>query len=257
MIFKDKIETFLHTRAGLDPSDIGYALTTIVTVKYLTVLTFVAGGVRFRPLNRIFRNVGDRTKTAFNKSLAKNVKSNTLYATMGRAVATSKKGFQDMSKRQHPNNVITHKVSMPNTSFEWAGLKYRKYSDQLSEKVSANKTFVKISKMLGYDPRSFAVGFTEGLILYKATVLVHFPLELYIIVKYFQWRRRKNLGLETKAGTVKNGVKLIRRETVNIKDLVTLGGMVYDNEYDGKEPGIEGGGKEAREVKNDLEQVPT
>jgi hypothetical protein len=259
MIYQEKIETFLKERAGLDPTDLSLALTTIISVKYATFFLFVAGGVRYRPLGKLFANVGRRTKRKFGEALERDVENKSWTAEFRRSVKTNAQAFKGSTPKAPPTPPLPLQ-SAPNSfssrAFEWVGLKYRHYSVLLSSKVSANPLFARFSKTIGLEPTFFAIGVAEGMLLYKATVLIHFPLEIYGVCKYFQYkakRRRRKNSLDVKKATeieilLKNNDKLEEAAAAkavaaveadeeddngffNVGDLVTLGSIVYDDEY--------------------------
>jgi len=81
------------------------------------------------------------------------------------------------------------------------------------------------------DPRNLALGVAEGLICYKATFLIHAPLELYLVVKMFQIREEEEdmtIGEE------------VGREVGELLDAVAT---VYDGEDEDDKEDDEGNNK--------------
>lgn len=72
---------------------------------------------------------------------------------------------------------------------EW----YRDKSKKLADRFAASTVWSATSRALALDPRRFALGMAEGVILYKLTFPLHGPLELFLVVRYY---RRKHLDTE-------------------------------------------------------------
>ena len=53
-MFMDRLGDFLQDRCGLNAEDVPPVLGTFISVKYTTWAVFIAAGVRWRPLSRVF-----------------------------------------------------------------------------------------------------------------------------------------------------------------------------------------------------------
>mmetsp|Transcript_5627 Transcript_5627/g.10198 ORF Transcript_5627/g.10198 Transcript_5627/m.10198 type:complete len:228 (-) Transcript_5627:74-757(-) len=208
--FEDRVKKFLEHRAGLQPKEVPLVLTTFVGVKWSTSLLFILLGVRYRPLNRLFTS----SRTRFTSTLKKN-RSNPSYSPYI-------KRYDQRTAEFNRIHVSSHTQTL--TFYESLGSKYRLISSKMSEAVASSPMFGSISRKFNLEPAPLALGVAEGLLLYKVTFLIHAPLELYFIVKFFQRRKKEGKTFGQKVG----------RE---IGDFVDLGIMVYDDE--GEEVGFE------------------
>jgi hypothetical protein len=57
MVF-EVLKQYLEDRAGLQPSQIPAVLSTFAAVKWATSAVFILGGIKFRPLKRVFGEGG-------------------------------------------------------------------------------------------------------------------------------------------------------------------------------------------------------
>jgi len=73
--------------------------------------------------------------------------------------------------------------------YEWFARHYWSLSDKLADKAQQSRFWSLVSAGLRVQPKDLALGFAEGTILFKFTVLIHAPLELWLIVKLFKQHR--------------------------------------------------------------------
>mmetsp|Transcript_14104 Transcript_14104/g.28951 ORF Transcript_14104/g.28951 Transcript_14104/m.28951 type:complete len:212 (-) Transcript_14104:2-637(-) len=180
---------FLESRAGLQPSKIPSVLSVFVAVKWATSAVFVLGGIRWRPLKRVF---GEGEKR-LNKAIIKNRDNEGKLANNLRKFDRSRNAFRGDQEQYHG-------IEQTSKAWVWMGENYRKYSKVIGDKVSGNALFRKVAKVTNSDPTNLALGVAEGLICYKATFLIHAPLELYLIVKMFQRRKVEDLTIGEEVG---------------------------------------------------------
>jgi len=76
----------------------------------------------------------------------------------------------------------------------WLALKFRHYSDILAERAVVSRYWSSLVSWTRQDPRRLALGVAEGLILTKLMFPLTGPAELYLIVKFYEWRRRGKRG---------------------------------------------------------------
>jgi len=191
MELREKLEAFLVERCDIYPKELPYLFGTFVTCKYLTWTAFAIGGVRFRPMSKIFSQrvapqvheqmKGHRWLLDFQR-----------YAGLAKQMGTTTAETSVHRTRRRPN------PNHPSTLFEKAGNWYNHYSLMYSTKLAKNNHWVSFSKLLRQDPRLFAVGLTEGLVFYKITAPVTVPATLYGVVKYYQ-------GIRIEEGEVGEG----------------------------------------------------
>ncbi|CAE8584599.1 unnamed protein product, partial [Polarella glacialis] len=67
---------------------------------------------------------------------------------------------------------------------EW----YRTQSEQKSAKIAQSRWFSSAARLLAIPPQRLAVGMAEGVILGFLMAPIYYPLEFYLIVRYFQRR---------------------------------------------------------------------
>jgi hypothetical protein len=199
-VFTSKVGAFLRDKLGVHPNDIAPILATFITVKYATWALFVAGGVRYQPLSRLFRG----TRVQMVHELARTKDSHSAYARFlqvasNRGTHVLRKGkvgqaeFSDASSRVRATSSgqseAAHASEGSATVFTRLGNWYGHYSEKLATRVAANKYWASISSIMGMDPRKLALGLAEGVILYKLTFPITGPLGLYFVVKYYQHQR--------------------------------------------------------------------
>jgi hypothetical protein len=156
---------------GLHSEDLPKVMGVFLAAKYSTYLAFMAAGVRWRPMTRLM--VRGATRAAEHAD----PKHVTRFWELRRAATLAgQRGSAAVSR-------ATEGVTTPLR--RW----YLKYSEKLADGAEKNRAFAAVARALNMDPRNFAVGVVEGMILYKLTFVIHAPLELYLIVTYFQQRR--------------------------------------------------------------------
>mmetsp|Transcript_54487 Transcript_54487/g.117965 ORF Transcript_54487/g.117965 Transcript_54487/m.117965 type:complete len:207 (-) Transcript_54487:143-763(-) len=161
-MFQDKVEKYLRHH-GLGKVDVPKVMGTFLAAKYCTWLVLVSGGVRYRPFSRLFQR---RASPAFGKARIR------LQKELGAHQTWQVPGHEAYSRL-----------------VEKASEQYQSLSQKLADRFANNRLWATVSELLAQDPRLLAVGLAEGTILYKLTFPVTAPLELYIIVRWFQYRR--------------------------------------------------------------------
>jgi len=170
MGLREKLETFLVERCDIYPHELPKLFGTFFTVKYITWATFAIGGVRYRPMSKIFQQ---RVAPKVQKRME------------GHKWLSDFHRYAGIKPSSSPL-VRTASQLQPTKLFEKAGKWYQHYSFLYSTKLAKNDYWTSFSKLLRQDPRLFAVGLTEGLIFYKLTAPITIPATLYGIVKYYQ-----------------------------------------------------------------------
>jgi hypothetical protein len=235
------LDDFLKKRAHLSASEIPWVASTFLAVKYLTWCGFVAGGIRYKPLTRLFRTADfrSRAKDAFDVSLKNNADNMSMTSNTLRRFNSYNKDFKRGKAKE------LHKTD--HTWFEYAGMKYSHYSKVFAEKMQKNKTFNNFSSIVGIHPKDLALGVAEGMLLYKATFLLHAPLELFLVVKWAQARSKRWI-LEDERKTEEKGEKSVGESVGEaVGDMIDLVGIAYVDEGDGSEEMLQRRHTEARE----------
>ena len=165
MGIRERLESFLVDKCDVYPQELPKLFGTFITLKYLTWTVFAVGGVRFRPMSKIF-----------TKKVAPKVQERMKHHRW----TLDFHKYSGVTHNPVPTNL------QPTKLFERAGKWYRHYSDIYSTKLAKNDHWISFSRLLRQDPRLFAVGLTEGLLFYKITAPITIPATLYGVVKYYQ-----------------------------------------------------------------------
>ena len=190
MVLKERLKVFIGDRFGLRPNEVASVLGTFVAAKYAVWAGFLVVGVRFRPLSRLFRAAAPRVKAKLadrSPGLAEKVER------QAAKVRRAKEDFQRFSGKGGAE--ATAAAAGPATLWEKAGARYRYYADKIATRIAANKAWTRFSgAMHQRDPKLFALGIAEGMILYKVTAPVSIPITLHGVVRYYKWRRGDGEG---------------------------------------------------------------
>jgi len=201
-MLKERLASYLKS-SGLEAEDVPKVLAAFATAKPITVAAFAMCSIRYQPLTRLFartyRPARDRVRRSWQRELERTSSIDSTYARQIRnwqrrqsAVAT---WFQTTHRtmrqraRQEAAKARAYRKSGISGIYEkvadWYCIKSQKYA----ESFAANRMWATVSECVAQDPRRLAVGVAEGLILYKALFWLHGPINLFLIVRYFQYRR--------------------------------------------------------------------
>ena len=221
MVLKAKLEAFLVDSCDIYPSELPQLFGSFLTFKYLTWSVFAIGGIRFRPLSKIF-----------NKRVTPTVQMKMQEHRWGRDFQRYAKlpSLPLLSRRPLPESMQPTKI------FEKAGKWYRHYSELYSSRLAQNEYWVSFAKLLRQDPRLFSLGLTEGLLLYKFTAPITIPLTLFGVVKYTQSRREDRDGEEDRAVVDDEGIE---EEGASDMDMLLEFHELLEDEEDNAEAGVE------------------
>jgi len=78
----------------------------------------------------------------------------------------------------------------------WFSSRYWQLSDKLEQAATSSRFCQFFSSNFRIDPQRIALGVAEGTILYKSTVWLHVPLQLWLVMHFFRQRRRSALLLD-------------------------------------------------------------
>jgi len=157
-----RLRSYIESR-GLEPEDIPRVVGTFVAAKYITLCTSIVLGARYQPLRRLFPRKKARS------------------------------GWEWIKDRFFANQNAAREEELGRRWagwYTWAAEKYWYMSDKLQASAESNRFWRGAIERAGGDPKAVALGVAEGTILCKVTFPLWGPLELLLIVKAFQLRRR-------------------------------------------------------------------
>jgi len=213
------VDDFLRRR-NIHPEDIPRILGAFVVAKYATTMGFLFIGVRYRPLHRALAPYW-KSSAAERASLARRARGeavrrwtqmqptveqfrNTQTGKMGEAQWIKARARWDYEKTRRnitgpvPQWIRRESASQfkeyarkvrKSSNMRWIAERYKYYEDLFAQRAEQSKWFSSISRWVRKDPRNLALGIAEGLIMTKFMFPITGPFELYLITKFFQWRR--------------------------------------------------------------------
>jgi hypothetical protein len=100
--------------------------------------------------------------------------------------------FQNLVQRHRREKLAQLRASpAPGKFYAWVSAKYWKYVDKLEAVAQKSSAGRFCSKNLGLKPSGLALGFAEGTILFKFTSPLVLPLQLWMLVNFFKFRRKR------------------------------------------------------------------
>ena len=210
-IIKEKLELYL-TRHGLVAADIPWVLGTFSICKGLTTVGFIGAGIRFRPLSHLIRRhfptLRERVAEGMQQELSRTKGMKTDYANRLRrardAFSAGRERFQDARQALRESERYQTAKKRLRKSEKRVGERFAEWyvrmSDKYSDKLATTWMWAALSRLARQEPRElarkFGVGAVEGLLLNKLLFLVTAPTELYLVVRFYQWRRARLMDLD-------------------------------------------------------------
>lgn len=201
-LIRDRLEGYL-TRHGLKARDVPGVLAMFTAAKYSTWFVFVGAGVRFRPLSRLIQRHYPALRQRVLRELETTKHGHTTYAETLRQTMQifrqQRRKVVEISQLAH-DRVQLHRVQASGFR-ERLVTWYLSAADKYIHKFASYSFWKFISRAAAQDPQHLAVGIVEGSIFFKVTYLLHAPLELYFVIRYFQTRHTSASADATQAGT--------------------------------------------------------
>ena len=213
-VIKEKSIGYLHSK-GLTKEDVGKVIGIFFFAKYLTFLSVIPICYKFQPIRRFLKPstyareyfIGRRTRfqqsqvmssinaraKSYRDWLRKNgfderkeqgkAKMAEVKKKVQRFVGSKKEQFV----QQQRQSLLKQKIQDPHT---WR-VRLFAWTERVAEKAEKNERWRHIAASLKVPPKLLAYAIGEGLVFYKITSPIWMPLELLCIVKYLQWKRRR------------------------------------------------------------------
>eukprot|EP00929_Paragymnodinium_shiwhaense_P038889 TRINITY_DN20488_c1_g1_i1.p1 TRINITY_DN20488_c1_g1~~TRINITY_DN20488_c1_g1_i1.p1 ORF type:complete len:323 (+),score=78.44 TRINITY_DN20488_c1_g1_i1:59-1027(+) len=232
------LEAYIES-CGLAPKDVPAAVSLFVGMKYATLGTFVALGVRYRPLSRVFvkerraawlqkhqlrfdaaqarypdaaarfqaarAKVKDATEARLSTVRARMQSARDAkerWQAVGSRSSSSSSGGQygyggqNRMLRQHQLRAFQrHEQQQQMLAKSWGG--WYLWTSQkywyLSEKLQTAATsgiWSSVIRRLGGDPKGFALGIAEGVLLTKALLPFTAATQIWLVIRLFKWKKR-------------------------------------------------------------------
>lgn len=216
------VDEFLRRR-NIHGEDIPKILGTFVVAKYTTTLGFLFIGIRYRPMHRALAPYW-KSSAVERAALARRARGEAVRrwtqmqtkveqfrrtqsgSKMGEAQWLKARARWDYEKtRRNITGPVPQWIRKESAShfkeyarkvrkssrMRWIAEKYKYYEDLFAQKAEQSRWFSLMSSWLRKDPRNLALGIAEGLIITKFMFPITGPLELYLLTKFFQWRRSR------------------------------------------------------------------
>lgn len=195
---------------GLEAEDVPQVIAVFAAAKPVTLFAFAIGGIRYKPLTRLFartyRPAREKIRSRFWHELERTRSFDSIYSRQLRGFQRKQLAMEawyenvrtqalQRAKQQAAKARASRKsgiLGMYDKAAEWYRIKSKVYADT----VAANSMWANLSAWLAQDPRRLALGVAEGIILYKALFWVHGPVELFLIARYFKYRRANSFAVE-------------------------------------------------------------
>ena len=206
---KERGIEYLKSR-GLASDDVGRVIGIFFFAKYITFFSMIPICYKFRPIRRLLKPISAEGKayiasrrTRFQLSRAASVISARAKGygewfrssqARDRMQQLRKEARQFVSKKKDEQRekfrerIKAHKQGMDPAG--WSARIYN-WTEKVANRVAANEKWQTVAKSFKIPPKEFALAVGEGLVFYKLTSPIWMPLELWGIVKYLQWRRRR------------------------------------------------------------------
>lgn len=201
---KERLEGYLQ-RNGLGAADIPAVVGVFTVCKVTTAWALIAVGIRFRPITYVFRS--QRPRQLVRNELSRTTAMDTEYANLlhraksavdhaGRTYRNRQDLIQGKFRRlrSESSERLRSKCNANRTFTERAADWYFKTTEKYSEKLATNWLWLQLAALARQEPKNLAktlgIGVVEGMVLNKLLFLIYAPIELYVIVRFFQARNR-------------------------------------------------------------------
>lgn len=206
---------------GLAAEDVGRVIGIFFFAKYITFLSMIPVCHKFQPIRRLMKPIIDRQPGREYFTARRNKFQQSRIAS---AIAARAKGYRDWLKLRQPvldekklrllniqrqakqfvlqkrleqehkirDRIKARHEAAGSGGSSW-GDKIYKWTEKMADKVSKNEKWKTVAESFSVPPKDFAYAVGEGLVMYKITAPIWMTAELFIIVKYLQWRRRQRI----------------------------------------------------------------
>lgn len=200
---------------GLATEDVGRVIGIFFFAKYITFLSMIPVCHKFQPIRRLMKPIIDTQPGREYFTARRNKFQQSRIAS---AIAARTKGYRDWLKLRQPvldekklrllniqkqakqfvlqkrleqeHKIREREEAAASGSSSWGNRIY-KWTEKMAEKVSKNEKWKTVAESFSVPPKDFAYAVGEGLVMYKITAPIWMTAELFIIVKYLQWRRQR------------------------------------------------------------------
>lgn len=188
----ERLREYLISK-GLTGHDVPKIATAFVTAKYATKASLVLLCIRYRPLSRLFgrayRPMRERARMRLAREWERVKALDTRFAQQLRALPsrrarlaawqeTWRLKLRKQAEQQRERSVFYERLA------SW----YRTQSAKKSELVAESKWFAAFARLMALEPRHLAIGTAEGLILGFGLAPLYYPVEFFLILRYYQRR---------------------------------------------------------------------
>lgn len=205
---KERGIEYLKSR-GLTKEDVGRVIGIFFFAKYITFFSMIPICYKFRPLRRALRPLSNESKEYFASRRTRfqqsRVASLIAARTKGygewfrssqardRMQQLQKDAKQFVSKKKDEHREKLRERIQARQAMDQSAWSVRIYNwtEKVANKIAENDKWRTVAKSFKIPPKDFALAVGEGLVFYKITSPIWMPLELWGIVKYLQWRRRR------------------------------------------------------------------
>jgi hypothetical protein len=206
---KERGIEYLKSR-GLASDDIGRVIGIFFFAKYITFLSMIPLCLKVRPLRRMLKPI-----SAEGKAYIASRRTRFQQSRVATTITAKSKGYGEWfrssrarermqqlqreakqfvaKKKDEQRQKLRERIEAQRQGMDPSGWSARIYNwtEKVANRVAGNEKWQTVAKSLKVPPKEFALAVGEGLVFYKLTSPIWMPLELWGIVKYLQWRRRR------------------------------------------------------------------
>ena len=206
---KEKGIEYLKSR-GLASDDVGRVIGIFFFAKYITFFSMIPICYKLRPLRRMLRPI-----SLEGKAYIASRRTRFQHSRVASAIAARTKGYGEWfrstrarvrmqqlqkeakqyvaKKKDEQREKLRERIEAQRKGIDQNGWSARihNWTESVGNRFAANEKWQTVAKSLKVPPKEFALAVGEGLVVYKLTSPLWMPLELWGIVKYLQWRRRR------------------------------------------------------------------
>jgi hypothetical protein len=205
---KERGIEYLKTR-GLASEDVGRVIGIFFFAKYITFFSVIPICYKLRPIRRMLKPFSSEGKAYIASRRTRFQQSRVASLITARAKGYGewfrssqardrmqqmrKDAKQYVSKKKDEQRQKLRERMQARQAIDQTAWSVRIYNwtEKVANKVAANEKWRTVADSLKVPPKDFALAVGEGLVVYKLLSPIWMPLELWAIVKYLQWRRRR------------------------------------------------------------------
>mmetsp|Transcript_26935 Transcript_26935/g.58618 ORF Transcript_26935/g.58618 Transcript_26935/m.58618 type:complete len:232 (-) Transcript_26935:89-784(-) len=188
----ERLKDYL-TSKGLSAADVPKIGAAWVAMKYATKGTLLIVGVRYQPLSRAFSRayqpLRERARGRLAHELERVKDHETTYGRQLRKFQMRKESLENWRHawRGHMRRRMDHmRRTEGNGLYQRVATWYRTQAAKKSEIVARSRFFSAIARMFSMEPKKFAVGAAEGLIMGVMFAPIYYPVYFYMAVRFYQ-----------------------------------------------------------------------